>query len=207
REQPGPGRDDQRPARSGQRLAERLDGEPVGRARGREVGALGEVVEGEVDDAVRGVRPAAQAGGVRQGPAVHSGPGRGQRRGGRRGPGQPGDLVSRVEQLADDGRPDEPGPAGNESAHDAFLRYKQPASTVPHARTKGPSPVLYCVIRFRHHHSSKSKSLVRTAGWHDTLLVCHTSPRPTSTCGWCGTSPWSPSTGTSAAPPPRAPGR
>ena len=82
-----------------------------------------------MDDAVCRRGAAAQAVEVVEGAAVDLGPG-GHRRGGVVRAGQADDLVSGVEELADDGRTDESGRAGDKYTHGDPSRFDWRLATV-----------------------------------------------------------------------------
>ena len=65
-----------------------------------------------------GGRAGPQAGGILHGAAVHLGTGRLHRRGGRLRPGEAGNLVPGLDELADDGGTDKPARPGNKYVHD-----------------------------------------------------------------------------------------
>ena len=71
-----------------------------------------------MDDRVGVGRPGPKAVQVGQVPAQHLGPEGGHGGGRRVGPGQPQDLVTRADELGDDGRSDPAGRAGDEYAHE-----------------------------------------------------------------------------------------
>ncbi len=114
--------DHERPLGAGQRLAERLDRQAVGLRAAYEVARKREVVpEREVEHAVRrGGGAAKDVEIVERSPALALlGPGcREGLRGGIR-PGEPDDLMTRAEQLGDDGGADEARRAGDENVHGA----------------------------------------------------------------------------------------
>src|ERR1017187_1703155 len=94
-EHEGPGGDDERPARTGERVAEGLDGAAVRIGGALEVTGEGEVVlEREVDHTIRRGRRIPQAAGVIKCAAVHLGPGRGEGSGRGVRAGEPGDLMA-----------------------------------------------------------------------------------------------------------------
>jgi len=79
----------------------------------------GEIVDvGEVDDRVGVDRPGPQGVQVLQVAAERLGPQGGDGRGRRVGPGEPAYLVSRADELGDDGRSDPAGRPGDEYAHE-----------------------------------------------------------------------------------------
>jgi hypothetical protein len=118
-----PGGDDERPIRTRERLAERLDGAAIRVGSVLEAAREGDVVlEREMDHAVRRGGAAPQALEIIEGAATHLCAGRGE--GGGRGirAGEPGDLMARADQLGDDGGADPAGRAGDENAHEETSR-------------------------------------------------------------------------------------
>jgi hypothetical protein len=109
-EQHGPRRADQGLARAGERLGEHLHGRQVGGRRAHVVaGTHGVLLEGEMDDPVRGGSGFPETVEVVQVAPVHAGA-EGCQRGGRHlGSGQADDLVSGLKQFGDDGRADMAG--------------------------------------------------------------------------------------------------
>ena len=71
-----------------------------------------------MNDRVGVGRPGPQPVQVRQIPAMHLGPEGGDGGGRGVGPGQPQDLVTRADELGDDGRSDPAGRAGDEYPHE-----------------------------------------------------------------------------------------
>jgi hypothetical protein len=90
--------------------------------RFREVCGLGDVVEGQVDDAVGRGGAGAQAGEVVEGAAVHFGAGRRQCCGGRVRAGKADDLMPGVEEFADNRRSDVSRGAGHKDTHQEILQ-------------------------------------------------------------------------------------
>jgi hypothetical protein len=121
-EEPGPGGDDQRALRAGERRAERLDGVPVDLAVRLELREI--VDEGGVDDPVRERSAAAQAFEILEIAAMGLRSRRGKGRRSRIRAGEADYLVSRGDQFADDGRANEAGRAGDEDTHEKFSRFR-----------------------------------------------------------------------------------
>jgi hypothetical protein len=112
------GGDDQRPVRTGEGLAHRLDGAPVRAGRALEVpGARHAGVEREVDHAIRRPGRTAQAAGIVKIAAMYPDPGLGE--GGGRGvrAGEAGDLVARTDELGNKGGADPAGRASDKNTH------------------------------------------------------------------------------------------
>ena len=118
-----PGGDDKRPARTGQHLAEGLDGAAIRLRRALEVpGERDVVLERQVDHAVRRGGRSAQGVEVIQGAASNLRPGTGESGSGGIGAGQPGDLMTRADKLGHDGGADPAGRAGDEYTHEKNLQ-------------------------------------------------------------------------------------
>ena len=96
-----PGGDDERPVGSGEHLAECVDGAPVGVGGARVVGEI--VIERQVDHAVGGLRPGAQAREVLEIAPVDLCSRRLDSLSGRIGTGQAEDLVACGDELRNDG--------------------------------------------------------------------------------------------------------
>ena len=119
RETQRPGGDEERPVRPGQRLRECLDRAAIGVGRVLEAARERDVVlEGEVDHGVRRGGGLPQDVEVIDGAALHLRPGPGERSGRGVRAGEPGDLMTRADQLGNDGGADPAGRAGNEYAHE-----------------------------------------------------------------------------------------
>ncbi len=122
-------RADERLARPDQGLTDRLDGPPVGLDRAEEVVEV--VLEGQVDHAVGGGGRLAQAVEVVEVAAVHLGAHGRQGRGPVVRAGQADDLMSGLQQLGHDGRPDVARRAGDENSHDELPEMTFEAVTPP----------------------------------------------------------------------------
>src|ERR1035437_648399 len=118
-----PGGDDERPARSGQRVSEGLDGAAVRIGGSLEVAREGELVlELDVDHPIRRGSCTAQAAEVIKSAAMDLRAGRGESSGRGIRAGEPGDLMARADELGYDGGADPAGRAGDENTHEKTSR-------------------------------------------------------------------------------------
>jgi hypothetical protein len=113
---------DERLAGPGERVTHRLLGAQVGFDRSGDVSRLHLLVlEGQVDDPIRGRRGVPQAAEIVEGAPVRLGPEGLHGRGGCVGTGQADDSVPGAEEFGDDGRSDVAGRSGDEDLHGNYL--------------------------------------------------------------------------------------
>src|ERR1700682_1231343 len=114
-----PGRDEERPVRTGKCLAECLDGAAIRVGSCLEAPRESDVVlEREMDHAIRCGSCTPQAVEVVNSAAMHLYPSGGERSGRGIRASHPDNLMARADELGNDGRSDPAGRAGDEYAHE-----------------------------------------------------------------------------------------